>query len=89
MIAGDHEHPDVGFVQPTHLLREEEPGVVVLPVAVIEISGEENERDLFVEGQVHQLGERFSRCSSDGLDGGGLESREPSQRAVEVYVGRM
>ncbi len=46
-----------------HLLDEVEAGAVVLPVAVVEVAGEEDEGDPLVDGEPHEVFEKARRVA--------------------------
>ena len=68
-------------------MRQVEPGVVVAPVAVVEVAGDEHEVDAAVERQIDHPLERPPRRAADPLDGRVLVLLQAPQRAVEVDIG--
>ena len=55
MIAGDDKDPDSCLLQPAHLSDKKEPGIVVLPVTIIEITRDQDKGDLFGDGKINQI----------------------------------
>jgi hypothetical protein len=43
MIAEEQEDQDSGPREPAHLLHEKEAGLIVAPIAVIKVAGDDNE----------------------------------------------
>src|SRR5262249_18789863 len=78
---------DARLTQPRHLRREEQSGVVVLPVAVVEVAGEQEEGGLLVAAEVDEVCERAPAGAADRGDGRPLVLLEAAHRAVEGYVG--
>ena len=75
-----------GLSQSSHLPDEEESGVEVLPVAVVDVAGNDHEVDGFIQGDVHQLHEGIARGSAQLL-GWCIGIRgQPAKRAVQVQV---
>ena len=55
VVSMQHERRDTCLRQSAHLAREKEAGLVVAPVAVIEIAGDNNERDLLCDRLAHEV----------------------------------
>ena len=75
--------------QPAELPDQVEPGVVIAPIAVVEVAGDQHEIDAFLDGQVDQPREGAPRRSPNPLDGRVLVPLQPLERAVEVDIGRV
>ena len=87
VIAADEVDPDAGVAEVGHPPGEPEARVVVLPVAVVDVAGDEDEGDLLRDRQADQVLERPTGRPADLLDGAPLIPVEPPQGAVEVDVG--
>ena len=85
VVAADGEHGDAGAGEPPELSDQEVSGGVVLPVAIEKVPGEQDEGDVFAQGEVHEVGEGLSRGAADAL--GVHPGFEPAQGRVEVQVG--
>ena len=77
MIAVEQEDRNLGLREPAHLANEEETGLVVAPVAVIEIAGDDDEGDLIFDRLADEIVEapRASRCEC-------VRQRRPADRTV-------
>ena len=63
VVPLNDEHPNARPVQPDHLSAKEQPGVKVLPIAVVDIAGEKNKVYALVERLIDQpLKRGASRC---------------------------
>ena len=74
VIAVEQEDGNVGLRQPAHLLHEEESGLVVAPIAVIEIAGDDDEIDLVLDRLTDEAVERRARCGANPFGRGALLS---------------
>ena len=87
VVAANCEDRDVGDMQPPHLRGEEHPGAKIRPVAVVNISRDDDERHLFVQRQIHHPPQRPPGRAANDLHrriGIGLQ---PAQRAIQMQVG--
>jgi hypothetical protein len=66
MIAIEQEDRDSGLCETTHLPDEEQSGLVIAPVSVIEITSDDDECDLF-----------FNRLADEVIKGDARESTAP------------
>ena len=89
MIARDDKGGDLLVPQSPKLPRKIEPGVVIAPVAIIEVAGDHDEIDPLLYSQVDQSLESPARCSSHPLHGSVFITLEPLERTVEMNVGRV
>jgi hypothetical protein len=87
VIARHDENRNVRLRQPGDLPREKEAGVVILPVAVVDIAGDHHERHLLRDGQVDDAFQRATRGRTEPLHRRTLVSLQPVQRAIEMDVG--
>ena len=87
VIAGDQEYRDTGTLQAVHALYKVQPGVVILPIAVIEVAGEQHEVHGFVDGQVDEIIKRAPGRAADLGDRRAFVALQAQQGAVEVDVG--
>jgi hypothetical protein len=84
VVAADHEAADAGVPQTAQLMGEEEPGVEVLPVAVEDVPGDQDQVRLPLQGQVHQVDEGAAGGVAQVLGRGPLVALQAPQWAVEV-----
>ena len=85
VVAADGDDLDALPQQAAELLDQELAGAPVLPVAVVEVAGEEDELDLPLEGEVDHVDDGVAGGAADALDRGlGVQAL---QGAVEVQVG--
>ena len=89
MVAGNDEYRNRICMQTLHLPDKIEAGIVVPPVTVIEISGQQHESHLFVDRQLHQVIKSPARSAANLLHRSTLVTFEPAQGAVEMNVGCM
>ena len=89
MIAGDDEDRDLQVAQPAELAHQIKPGVVIAPIAVVEVARDQDKIDGFLDGKVDQSREGASRRSANPLDGRILIPLEPLERAIEVNIRRV
>ena len=89
MVAMQQKDRDAGLPQTPHLTHEKEPGVEVLPVAVIHITRDHHEVDRFREGMVDEVAEGVAGGGAQPLRGRIGIGRQASQRTVEMKVGCM
>ena len=75
--------------QPAELPDQVQPGVVIAPIAVVEVARDQHEIDAFLDGQVDQSREGPPSRSSNSLDGRVLVPLESLERAIEVDIGRV
>jgi hypothetical protein len=83
------EDADAGAFEAGQAQVEKDPGVVVAPVAVEDVAGQDHEGRLLVDGELHQALERAAAGDPDRRRGGAVVALEPTQRAVEVQIGRV
>jgi hypothetical protein len=65
---------------------EEDAGVEVAPVAVVEVAGDDHEIDLFFEGKANQVFESVAGGGAKQLRRGVLARTQAGERAVEMDV---
>jgi len=87
VVTLHHEDADTRSVQSHHLLAEEKASVEILPVAVVDIAGEEDEGDFLLEGFVDQPLEGTAGCGAEARDRRAFIAVKAAQRAVDVEVG--
>lgn len=73
------EHADASPIQAHHLLAKEPADVKVLPVAVIDIAGEEDEVDTLGNRPVDQTFEGGAGCGAQSCDGCAVVAVEAAQ----------
>ena len=66
---------------------EEQARAVVPPVGVIQVAGDDDERDILGDRQVDQVGERSARAVLNDVLGHAAAAGKAGQRAVQVNIG--
>ena len=90
MIAVDEIYRDALFCQSGDLFDEEQPCLIIAPVSVVEIAGDDDEGDFLIDRCVDQIGEGGSGGRPDWRGGGrALLARQPLERTVEVNIAGM
>ena len=89
MVAGDHDNRDLMFPQPDELTDQVQARVVIAPIAVIQVAGNEHEIDASLDGKVDQPRESPSCRSSYLVDGCVLVSLQALEWAIEMNVRRV
>src|ERR1700730_18703912 len=70
MIAIEQENLNLCLRKPSHLPDEEQTGLVIAPVAVIEIAGDGNEGDLLFDRLAYEIIERRAGSGANAFSGG-------------------
>ena len=86
MIPCRNVNRDVGLPKFAHLRDEIKPGVVILPVPVIEIPGNEHEGDILGYGKVHHVFESPPRGMAQFFNRRAFIVIELVQGTVQVDV---
>jgi len=86
MVARHHKDPNVGVPKTPQPFHEIEAGVVVLPVTVIYIAGQQDKCDLFINRKFDQIVEGTTGCTTDLLHGRAFIALQAMQGTVEVDV---
>ena len=89
MVAVEGKNRDSGLIEPSHLREEKEPGLIVAPFAVVEVAGDNQEGNTFLDGESDQVVESVPCGRSDLLGSGFVITGESPQGAVQVDVGGM
>ena len=89
MIAIEQEDGDIGLRQPAHLLHEEKAGLIVAPVAVIEVAGDDNEVDLVLDRLADEIIEGGAGRGANAFGRGALLPGKSLQGAVEMDIAGM
>ncbi len=89
VIAGHDVHGDSGIAQPAGLGHEIKARIVIPPIAVIKVPGNQNKCDLFVNRRLDQIVEGPAGSPAQLIDRGALVGLEPVKGAVKVDVGRV
>jgi hypothetical protein len=87
VIAAHHQHARADVAQAVELADEEQAGVEVLPLAVEDVAGEQQEGGALVDAQLHQVGQRAPGRPAHPLDGRAVVRRQPLEGTVDVKVG--
>jgi hypothetical protein len=89
VVAADGEDLDLRLGQPAHLCGEEQSGAEIRPVTVVDVAGDQQEIDFFLDRQIDEAPEGSAGGGADEFGGGGGIGLQPAQRAVEMEVGRV
>ena len=84
VVAGHDEHGDIVLFQAPHLADEIQTGIVVFPVPVKQVTGNEYKVDGLFQGQVDQVFKSTPRCLPDFIDGRPLVFFEAMKGAVQI-----
>ena len=89
VIAGNNKDHDPGLIQPAHLSDKEDAGLVILPITVIEVSGNQNKINCFFNRQINQV-IKCPPCRPPNLFNRGIfMGLKTFEGAIEVYVCRV
>ena len=77
MIAVKQEDRNPGLREPAHLSNEKESGLIVAPIAVVEIASDNHEGDLIFD----RLADEIVKAPR-GLPFGSVRRRRPADRTV-------
>ena len=86
VVAVKDEGRDVRFRKAANLAGEEQPGLIVAPIAIIEIACDHHKIDLLINRFGDEIVESLPRRRTNALDGRPVIPREPPQRTIEVNV---
>ena len=86
VVAGYQIDGDTRLAEPLHLGDEEQPGVEILPIAVVQVARDQHEGDLFVHGQPHEILQRSPRRMTNLFGRRGFVAIDSSPRAVEMNI---
>jgi hypothetical protein len=86
VIAGNDENGNPGILQPGHLPHQEQPGLIVPPVAVIQIAANDHERDRTLNGCLDEVFEGLPGRTAHFFNRHSLILGEAPQWAVEMDV---
>ncbi|HEX3150399.1 MAG TPA: hypothetical protein VHR66_20140 [Gemmataceae bacterium] len=87
VIAGEHNHGNSGPSEFLHLIDEEESGVVVLPIPVVVVTGQNHEFDAPINCQANQIRECLAGCAANCIDGRSFIGVQSEKWAVEMNIG--
>ena len=77
---------NTGFPKTTHLGNEKQAGLVVAPVAIVEVSRDHEKGDLLLNGKFNKPFKGLSRRVPNTLGGSSLLPDKSQQWAVEMNV---
>ena len=86
MIAVEQEDRDSDLSETAHLPDEKKAGLIVSPIAVIEVTSDDDECDLFFNRSADEVVERDARCAPDLFSGGALLPGKSFERTIEMNV---
>ncbi len=89
VIAVKQKDGDLCLRQPAHLLHEEESGLVIAPIAVIEVSSDDDEIDLVLDRLIDEVLERGARGGANPFGRSALLSGQSLKGAVEMGLAGM
>ena len=90
VVAAGEDDADAFGGEPRDLAREPDPGLVVAPVAVEEVAGEEEHGGFLGEAELDEVPERLPRGAAEDLRRALVAAElEPVERRVEVHVRRV
>ena len=87
VIAMEQIDGNASPVQPPHFPTEVVTGIGVLPVAIVEIAGDDHEIHRLLQGQIHQPAKGIAGDGAQPVRGGVRVGRQPREGAVQVDVG--
>ena len=74
---------------PAHLPREEESRLIVAPVTVLEVTRDDDEGDILLNGLPDEIIECLTGSRPNAFDRSAFMPGKPSQRTVEMDIGRV
>jgi hypothetical protein len=86
MIAIEQEDRDSGLCETTHLPDEKKAGLIVPPIAVIEVTSDDDEGDLLFDRLADEVIERDARCGPDSFSGRALLPGKSLERTIKMNV---
>jgi len=86
MIAMQNIYGYVGLLESYQLLKKEQARLVVPPVAVIEVSRDDDKRYTFVERKLHEILKGCTRSYQQFLSGAFIVLSQPAERTVQMDV---
>jgi len=89
VIACDQVNRSAPVLESNHLSAEKQAGAVVFPVAIVEVTCDDDEVYGLLNGEVHQIFKGPSCRPSQHLNWGPFVCFESLKRAVEMRVGRV
>jgi hypothetical protein len=89
VISGNHVNRNAGFPKSAGLGYQIKPGVVIFPIPVIEVSGNENEMNLLGNGGLNQIVESPPGGLTNVIYRSPVIIVELVQRAVQMNIGCM
>ena len=67
-------------------MQEKKPGVIILPIPVVEVTGEEHEGDLLFNRERDEIPERLARSPTKYVQGSALVERKALKGAIQVDI---
>jgi hypothetical protein len=89
VVAADEEELDPGARQPSGFAHEELARGVILPVAVVEVAGDDHERRFLGDRGLDEVGEGLARGGREQPRRLLAARPQAPQRAVQMDVGGM
>src|SRR5437764_13307094 len=86
VVAKEQEDGDFSLGKPAHLLHEKEAGLIVPPIAVIEVTCNDDEIDLIFDGLAYEIIEREPGSRPYPFGCRALLPGEPLEGAIKMNV---
>lgn len=87
VVAPDHYNRDVGLAQAPKLADHIQAGVVIGPVSVDDVTGDQQQVGVLVQAQIDKRAQRRPGRSAHRLDRRPWVRRQSPHRAIEVNIG--
>jgi hypothetical protein len=87
MVASEQHNRNTRSLKLPDAVHKKQAGVVIRPIAVIEVAGEDDEIDSLGQRELDQAGERLARGPAQRLRWRALVIFQSAKRAVQMDVG--
>jgi hypothetical protein len=87
VVPGNRKNGDAVFTEPSHLPAQKYSGAEIFPITVVQVACQQNEGDLFFDGQIDEILEGLAAGIAKEFSGCGLVFGQTPQWAVEVHIG--
>lgn len=82
MIAVEQEDGNACLGEPTHLPYKKQAGLIVAPVSIVEVAGNDHKANFVFDRLGHEVVEGRARCRANALGGRAVLSGKALERAV-------
>ena len=86
MISIEQVDGNTGIMEAAHLTDKKQAGLVVAPIAIIEITRDNEEGNLILDGKFNKLIKSLTRGRADVRRRSSLMPGKPSQRTVQMNI---